>query len=521
MFNPIFIIILKMLNRLSLLIILIYLGSCSNSNKSETYTPPIPSNKSGKELAATYCGSCHQFPNPALLDKTTWEKSVLPKMAYRLGLESDVFKVYGATNPEELQYLAVSQVFPEKPVIANEDWAKIIKYYINNAPEKAIPQAKKETVSVGLSNFSVKKIEGTANKIPYVTFVKFNSAQKSIYAAWRGEQSFLKKFDINGVLKDSIAVPSPIADIDFSQKNLRVLTLGIMDPNDLRKGSLLEITPQKQTKPLLEFLQRPVQASFADLNKDGKEDFILCNFGNELGKLAWYDGVSKRERILKELPGARNTFIKDMNGDNLPDIVVLMTQAREGVFIFYNSGHGTFDEKQILAFPSVYGSSYIDLVDFNKDGFLDILYTNGDNADLSISLKSFHGVRIFMNDGKNNFKQSFFYPMFGASKAMAADFDLDGDLDIAAISFFTDPKQKPNEGFLLLDNQGNNQFKVSTFPEANQGKWMVMDVADMDQDGDSDILLGSFLRRGMADVEELKIGRKLPPSMIVLENKKK
>ncbi len=125
-----------------------------------------------------------------------------------------------------------------------------------------------------------------------------------------------------------------------------------------------------------------------------------------------------------------------------------------------------------------------------------------------------------MNDGKENFKQSYFYPMFGASKAMAADFDLDGDLDIAAISFFTDPKQKPHEGFLLLDNQGNNQFKIATFPEAKQGKWMVMDVADMDQDGDADILLGSFLRRGMADIEELQMGRKLPPSLIVLENKK-
>ncbi len=237
--------------------------------------------------------------------------------------------------------------------------------------------------------------------------------------------------------------------------------------------------------------------------------------------MAWYDGVNRREHILKELPGARNTFIKDMNGDNLPDIVVLMTQAREGIFIFYNSGHGTFEEKQVLSFPSVYGSSYMDLADFNKDGFLDILYTNGDNADLSISFKSYHGIRIFMNDGKGNFKQSYFYPMFGASKAMAADFDLDGDLDIAAISFFTDPKQKPHEGFLLLDNQGKNQFKVSTFPEANHGKWMVMDVADMDQDGDADILLGSFLRRGMVDIEELQMEKKMPPSMIVLENKKR
>jgi len=199
--------------------------------------------------------------------------------------------------------------------------------------------------------------------------------------------------------------------------------------------------------------------------------------------------------------------------------VVLMTQAREGIFIFYNKGEGKFDEKEVLTFPSVYGSSFMDLADFNNDGFMDILYTNGDNADLSISLKSYHGVRVFLNDKKGNFSQSYFYPMFGASKAMAADFDLDGDMDIAAISFFTDPKQKPDEGFLLLDNQGQNRFKVSTFSEASQGKWMVMDVADMDKDGDSDIILGSFLRRGMQDVTDLKMGKKLPPAAIILENK--
>jgi FG-GAP-like repeat len=512
-----------MFNRLFLIVsISLILWNCVGSNQSENYVPPTPSNKSGEELAQAYCSSCHQFPNPALLDKATWENGVLPKMAYRLGMEEDAFKVYGNIDSEELKVISVAGIYPAKPVLAKEDWAKIIKYYIDHAPEKALSQASKEKATVGLSNFSIKKLYGIVNKIPSVTLVKFNPSQKSIYVAWRGQQSFLKLYDLNLIQKDSLTMPSPVSDIDFSTNNsLRILTMGLMDPNDQSKGKLLSINSQKQTKTILESLQRPVQASFGDLNQDGKEDFVLCNFGNELGKLAWYEGDANIEHVLKMLPGARNTFIKDMNGDKRPDIVVLMTQAREGVFIFYNQGNGNFDEKQVLSFSSVYGSSYIDLADFNKDGLMDILYTNGDNADLSNSLKNYHGIRIFLNDGKGSFKQNYFYPMFGAAKAIAADFDLDGDLDIAAISFFTDSHQKPHEGFLLLDNQGNNIFKVSTFPEATQGKWMVMDVADMDADGDSDIILGSFLRRGMVDIEDLKMGKKLPPSAIILENKRK
>src|SRR5713101_2085527 len=40
----------------------------------------------GHRLAQTYCQSCHLFPEPALLDKATWENGALPDMAPWLGL---------------------------------------------------------------------------------------------------------------------------------------------------------------------------------------------------------------------------------------------------------------------------------------------------------------------------------------------------------------------------------------------------------------------------------------------------
>ncbi|MGD1895304.1 MAG: hypothetical protein ACFB15_32525, partial [Cyclobacteriaceae bacterium] len=39
-----------------------------------------------EQLAQTHCGSCHAFPKPDLLDKATWQKSVLPQMALRMGI---------------------------------------------------------------------------------------------------------------------------------------------------------------------------------------------------------------------------------------------------------------------------------------------------------------------------------------------------------------------------------------------------------------------------------------------------
>src|SRR5207302_7229176 len=51
------------------------LTDCSRPNRPE-----------GERLARTYCAACHMFPQPALLDKTTWRTGVLPQMARRLGV---------------------------------------------------------------------------------------------------------------------------------------------------------------------------------------------------------------------------------------------------------------------------------------------------------------------------------------------------------------------------------------------------------------------------------------------------
>jgi FG-GAP-like repeat len=492
-----------------------FIFSCKTKTNNETYQPPKPSNLTGKELAQTYCASCHQFPEPNFLDKKTWQTGILPKMYARLGLEEDNFALFSSMNMDEMQVIINAGIYPDRPTMAKQDWAKIVKYYIENAPETPLTQEKKSKVSVGLKGFETLKLYSKQDKKSSVTMVKFNSIEKNIFIGYRGQTNSLKKYDLNLLEIDSSKIESPISDITSVGNQKLLLLMGLMDPNDQKKGSLVNFIDKTK---ILDSLQRPVNIEISDLNADGTSDYVICNFGNELGKLVWFDGKTKKENVLNNNPGARKTVIKDLNGDNKPDIMVLMTQAKEQIILYVNKGGGIFEEQIKLNFPPVYGSSYFELIDFNKDGFQDILYTNGDNADLSISLKKYHGVRIFQNDGKNNFKQTYFYPMYGASKAMAADFDLDGDLDIAAISFFTNPKQTPNEGFLIFSNSGDNSnFNVSTSTFSKTGNWMVMDVADMDNDGDSDILFGAFSKKGLSsNSTNLKNNRNL--EVVLLKN---
>ncbi|MCP4978616.1 MAG: VCBS repeat-containing protein, partial [Maribacter sp.] len=61
-----------------------------------------------------------------------------------------------------------------------------------------------------------------------------------------------------------------------------------------------------------------------------------------------------------------------------------------------------------------------------------------------------------------------------------------------ASSFYSDLKN-PEESFVYLNNNGQLNFTASFLPEAAYGKWITMEVGDLDNDGLLDVMLGSFL----------------------------
>jgi hypothetical protein len=302
--------------------------------------------------------------------------------------------------------------------------------------------------------------------------------------------------------------------------------MGALTPLDVTHGSIQPVmidenlTITVSSHVLLDSLPRPVSVQEADLNEDGKPDYVVCGFGNFAGSLFWLKNTGDghfEKNILRNQPGSTETRVSDFNGDGRLDILALMAQGDEGIFLYTQLADGTFHEKNVLHFSPVAGSISIDLADFNQDGYPDIVYTSGDNADFSKVLKPYHGVYIYLNDGQWNFKQAFFFAINGCFKALARDYDLDGDIDIATISYFADFKRRAEESFVYLQNEGGFHFKPFTFPQHSLGRWLTLDAGDVDGDGDVDLALGN-MSIGPTNIPTHPDWRK-GPAFVLLENK--
>jgi hypothetical protein len=457
--------------------------NCNSDHKSEIVKVD------GKSLSKKYCQSCHQYPGADMLDQETWVKHVLPAMAPRLGIKVYADDLY-VNDPSA------------NSALSYEDWLKIVDYYKTASP-KALKRARVPVAPVkDWGVFTLLKPANNKGPVATTTLVAFDTIGHHIFTSDRSGSS-IYQWSNQLTLQSSHQYNSPAVDVQFRKEakgEVAAFTfIGSLDAIDISNGYLtdMELAPSgnKEGKVIADHLPRPVQSLSADFDKDGLEDRLICGFGHNAGGLYWFkqSGDKRFEKhIISTMPGAEHAVIADFNHDGWPDVACLFAQADEGVWMFLNDHKGGFTTTNLIRFPPVYGSSSFQLVDFNHDGKLDILYTSGDNSDYSKILKPFHGVYIYLNQGDFKYKQAYFYPVNGATKAIAADFNGDGKLDIALIAFFPDLKNNPSEGFTYFEQDGPMHFVPHNLPMEHEGRWICMDVADYNADGKPDIILGNY-----------------------------
>ena len=109
-----------------------------------------------------------------------------------------------------------------------------------------------------------------------------------------------------------------------------------------------------------------------DFNHDGIMDFVALPdlfLGNGDGTFRQLSGVFSNSAVFNSAAGFPH--VADMNGDDLPDVVVA---GNDRLWIFLNNGDGTFQRPAMF---STGGAWEVALADLNADGLPDIAATGG------------------------------------------------------------------------------------------------------------------------------------------------
>jgi hypothetical protein len=468
----------------------------------------------GKHLVQIHCTKCHELVPVNALVKDVWRYHALPSMSHYFGVRFLMDGYYkGDDDTTGLSLL---------------EWQAIVSYYKKMAPDTLSPIKPPAPLINDWAGFTL-KMPAPAVKPSYTTMVAVNPYNHKIYSSdyiyadlteW---DSNLKKLGKDELPSSAV---SAVFEKDTAGVNNAILScIGRMEPVDFPNGRVVNLNLNaKDTKSnqslIASDLARPVQTVEGDFNKDGLNDLIILAPGNLKGGVYLFSQKKDHTYIqttISDQAGAVQAVTGDFNNDGWPDLVVLFGSGDEGLWLFLNDHKGGFTSKNLMRFPPVYGSTSFQLADIDHDGKPDLIYTCGYNYRDSRILKPYHGLYIFKNMGNWNFKQQYFYPVNGCTKAIGADFDGDGDLDIATSAFFADMKNNPAESFIYFEQDKPFSFKPHAIPISKYGRWLSMDVGDYNNDGKPDIILGNY-STGFLFQKDLKPfwAKNLP--FIVLEN---
>jgi hypothetical protein len=446
------------------------------------------------ELFEKQCSRCHLAPSIEHLPKNIWRDNILPDMAARMGIKDSLYNPFKGLPFNEIEAIHKTGIYPIRPTISKENWSLLKAYILSQAPDSLLASSGNKN-SNELSQFIPNPILLDSIKGTFITYLEYNKNQEELYV---------------GDLKGNLSVYDPVNKnlVKIEQFNSAVVSytnndsisyttaIGKLGPSELSSGRVF-ITNKKNTSAILQTFHRPVHTLVYDLNNNGKQELVISEFGNLTGKLtllAKTDSTTYAKKTLLNQPGTIRVLAKDMNRDGKQDLIALTSQGDESITILYQKGNLKFRAKKVIRFSPIYGCSWFELIDYDNDGDEDIITVNGDNADNSYIHKPYHGLRIHINDGNNNFEEGYFYPLNGATRLVARDFDQDGDIDFGILSTFPDYDNNPEFSFVYLENTDSEKFtfKANTFENSKLSKWFLMDAGDIDHDGDEDIILSSF-----------------------------
>jgi cytochrome c5 len=462
-----------------------------------------PADKEAQALVQRYCVACHAAPAPDVLPRSAWKPSI-EKMAYLF--EGKPMPGWGQAPPI---------------VTLGDDWKRILAYFEANAPA-ALPSpepwpapaasarferhpigwSQALTEEPGVSNVAVQDLDGDGKPEILAADMRQGAVLETRAGATDAAQIA------------SVPNPSHVTPVDLDgdkRLDLLIADLGQFFPGDHEKGAVgWARGTAAGFAPVVRWdgFPRVADAQAGDFDGDGRLDVAVAAFGWRakgnvtvmLNRTVDWAKPAWERVVLDARPGAVAVAVTDLNGDKTLDVVAFLAQEHEEVLFYPGDGKGGFGLEKLFKAPHPnWGSTGLTLVDLDRDGDTDILLSNGDMFDDQL-LKPYHSIGWLENQGRMKFAFRTLAHLPGVHKAVAADLDGDGDLDVAAAALTA--AVAPSVAATLPSLVWLEQVKPGRWEkrtiEVGNPTHATLAAADVDGDGDVDLVTGTLAVAGKA-----------------------
>ncbi len=218
----------------------------------------------------------------------------------------------------------------------------------------------------------------------------------------------------------------------------------------------------------------------ADLNGDGDIDLVSSSYGDD--RIVWYEndgtGGLTAITVATGVSGAREVFVADVDNDGHMDILSAAYE-QQSIIWYENDGAGPGGTPTFTAHTIALGegqASTVFAIDLDNDGDTDVLAGYQDTDE----------VVWYENDGLTFTRNVIAINANAVKSVVAGDLDGDGDIDVASVSYIDDKVAwYENDG--MVDPAFTQHVVTSTILGP-----ISMEIADVDGDGNDDLVVAAY-----------------------------